>query len=337
MHKDRNNYTLTDFLTDETFKKWVLDHKRGKASSSDWAVFLEVNPQLTEIAAEAKELIEVMGTTTTDSDRASRERSWEVIAQELGMARETSRPAKLAAKRLKLDYAWMGMAASLLLLAVSAFFLGEFKEEPEFTLVMTGAEEYREILLPDSSRITLGGNSRLRYEAWTDEQVREIWLEGNAHLEINHLHEEGNPIRKADRFLVHLPDSNVVEVLGTTFNISALGEKQLVQLLEGSINVSNLQYSFLMKPGESVTLQSTGEMEINQARVLPIWKQKELQVKGATAREIIDFVELHFQVQLQVPSELDLGQQLNGIFPMDSAESVAASLTVILSQPILVY
>lgn len=333
MKKDRTKYKLTDFLTDESFKSWVLDRNRQNRAATDWDHFLEDFPHLKHIAEEAVELITVFKTTSTQSDQKSKEESWAVISSELGLKDLFRSEEKSKSKWLPI-YSWMGGAASLVLIAISFFYIE--KEEAERLYFTTKAGEFKEIYLPDSSRVILGGDSELQVENWSKDDPREIWLSGNAHLEVNHKHQVGNPILMSDRFLVHLPDSNIVEVLGTTFNISRLDQSVLVELLEGSIQVSNLEYRFLMKPGEYVRMERNGEMKINQDHVFPLWDKRELRIKSATADEIFRFIRNHYKVDLTIPATIDQTQELNGVLPLDSPQNMIASLSLILGEPILI-
>ncbi|MHA4809649.1 FecR family protein [Flavitalea flava] len=75
------------------------------------------------------------------------------------------------------------------------------------------------ITLPDGSRVWLNSDSRLKYPAFFGTSLREVYLEGEAFFEIAR-----NPSRP---FVVRLP-KGTVNVLGTSFNIRAYGNEDLL-------------------------------------------------------------------------------------------------------------
>ncbi|HEX9509562.1 MAG TPA: FecR domain-containing protein [Puia sp.] len=75
------------------------------------------------------------------------------------------------------------------------------------------------IILPDGSKIWLNADSHLKYPASFQDNLREVYLEGEAFFEI-----AKNPQRP---FIVHLPKGNV-QVLGTSFDIRAYADEELM-------------------------------------------------------------------------------------------------------------
>ncbi|HWK02136.1 MAG TPA: FecR domain-containing protein [Puia sp.] len=117
---------------------------------------------------------------------------------------------------------WKRLLAAAILLPLIALSIWLFTHpSPRTELV----EKYNQkgirsiIILPDGSKIWLNADSRLKYPASFPNNLREVYLEGEAFFEI-----AKNPQRP---FIVHLPKGNV-QVLGTSFDIRAYGDEELM-------------------------------------------------------------------------------------------------------------
>lgn len=100
------------------------------------------------------------------------------------------------------------------------------------------------VYLADNSEITIRENSKLVFPITYNSQSREVYLEGEAFLNVTK-----NPQKK---FNVKTSQLNV-SVLGTSFNVSASldNSQQSVVLVTGRVNVTNLSgESTLMKPNQ---------------------------------------------------------------------------------------
>ncbi|WP_353124933.1 FecR family protein [Parapedobacter pyrenivorans] len=108
-----------------------------------------------------------------------------------------------------------------------------------------------QITLPDGSRVWLNSASTLRYPSRFDNKERVVELEGEAYFEIS---EQKIP------FLVHT-QRQIVEVLGTRFNISAYldDEETKTTLVVGSVQVAAVgqRDSRLLRPNQQATLHGT--------------------------------------------------------------------------------
>lgn len=99
--------------------------------------------------------------------------------------------------------------------------------------------------LPDGSKVWLNAGSALRYPTNFNGNVRSVELTGEAYFEV---------AKNADKPFRVVSDKQVVEVLGTHFNISSYIDEPAVKttLLEGSVKVlfTGSNQSKLLKPGE---------------------------------------------------------------------------------------
>jgi ferric-dicitrate binding protein FerR (iron transport regulator) len=108
-------------------------------------------------------------------------------------------------------------------------------------------------VLPDSSVVTLNGNSTLSYvSGWTASATREVWLAGEAFFEVRKIAIDENIAEKL-KFVVHSANFDV-EVLGTSFNVNDRGNHASVVLRTGKIRLQQAdeKANIMMKPGDLV-------------------------------------------------------------------------------------
>lgn len=124
-----------------------------------------------------------------------------------------------------------------------------------------------QITLPDGSRVWLNAASTLSYPSRFSDDERVVFLEGEAFFEISK--QVSKRTSEQLRFKV-ITDGQIVEVLGTGFNISAYADEAETKttLAEGSVKVSNLQSndSKLLMPGQQTAIRGS-HMEIRQVDV----------------------------------------------------------------------
>jgi ferric-dicitrate binding protein FerR (iron transport regulator) len=104
--------------------------------------------------------------------------------------------------------------------------------------------------LPDESKVWLNGGSCLRYPNIFKGKKREVEMSGQGYFEIT-----PNP---QQAFSVKTGESFSLEVLGTSFNLSAYDDENIIEttLVEGSVRIQMMQdgkmMQHMMKPNEKV-------------------------------------------------------------------------------------
>gem|GEM_PF-270706 len=103
------------------------------------------------------------------------------------------------------------------------------------------------LVLPDGSRVWLNAASSIRFPTSFTGKRRSVELSGEAYFEIAK--------DKEKPFFIHT-DKNETEVLGTSFNISAYADDDMVAatLLEGSIRTGIRQDQVILAPGEQAKI-----------------------------------------------------------------------------------
>lgn len=163
----------------------------------------------------------------------------------------------------------------------------------QYAILATPRGGQYQVVLPDGSKVWLNADSKLKYPMQFAEDKREVELEGEAYFEISSLpalrsrqrQKKQSQLGANDKipFLVKTRDQ-VVEVLGTQFNISAYADEPETKttLVEGAVHVSNLspanqdassQRSRRLNPGQQSTVRG-GSLTVREVDVYSFisWK-----------------------------------------------------------------
>lgn len=121
---------------------------------------------------------------------------------------------------------------------------GEEREPVYYTVNIPYGGEYN-LVLPDGTRIYLNAGTTLRYPDHFAGGSREIFLSGEAYLEVS---------RDTSRPFIVRTDDMDVRVLGTVFNVNAYPDGNYVRttLVEGKVETSCGGERIVMKPGTQV-------------------------------------------------------------------------------------
>lgn len=156
------------------------------------------------------------------------------------------------------------------------------------------------VTLPDGSKVWLNSASTLSYPTAFSGTRREVKLKGEAYFEIAH--------NKLVPFRVE-SNSQIVEVLGTHFNINSYDDEEYTKttLLEGSVRVilnsskKDIANTKLLKPGEQSQTNSTQSairIENTDTEKAIAWKNGYFKFKNTPIREIMREIERWYDVDL---------------------------------------
>ena len=278
---DKNSYATEDFVCDESFRNYCSGADAG--DTRFWKAWIRDHPEKAGTVREAQELISILnarqgnlleqleqlkdGIHRFDQLKASlsaqRENSGApAVSSGNSGAQVTSAPQRSLLSRWK--YA-AGIAAALFALAAAIYLLVPKKAsapaEVQATLVPTlihsGKEPRKTVVLPDGSVVTLHSNSTLTLAAGFGHTGRELILSGEALFDI--AHNEQHP------FIVHTSAINV-EVLGTLFNLNAYPDADYTEtsLFRGKVAVSlkdHPEQKVILTPSQkSVVVNTAGKM-----------------------------------------------------------------------------
>ncbi len=256
---DYNQYSINDFVLDESFRRWVF--QPDEQTMSFWHLFMLQNPDQQTNIKEASHILMHLRVRHDDLTDASQERIWQVLESAHDRAGLTDhepsdRPTSRLRRLLGYPFRSWQMAASLtglMLLAGSSWWVSrQFWQRQE---VHTNYGEQRTVTLPDGSQVRLNGNTTLTYpNNWADVADREVWLEGEAFFIVAKKPTSAGHLK----FITHTPNLDIA-VVGTQFNVNTRRGNTLVVLAEGKIELSkpNDQKArvILMKPGDLAMAQ----------------------------------------------------------------------------------
>jgi len=121
--------------------------------------------------------------------------------------------------------------------------------KPEFNTIEVPVGGQWQVILPDHSKVWLNALSSITYPLHFIGNEREVKISGEAYFEVAHNAKMPFKVRAG---------SQVVEVLGTHFNVMAYAEDKLIKttLLEGSVKILEGKISKLLVPGEQAQVNA---------------------------------------------------------------------------------
>ena len=282
-----------DFIFHTGFKKWVLQPE--KSDNDFWEKFVEDHPELAKEISDARKIVAALGIEQKLLHKSEVKDLWKDIRHH----------SKLSVKqKIRRISIWSGIAAAVI--AGIIIITNIFKvEEPIRQVVFSNYGELKEVILPDSSHVTLNGNSKLTYTSvWDKDKTREVWLEGEAFFNVTKKTGTGQA-----KFLVHAEDVTI-EVVGTSFNVTNRKANTKVILSTGSIklhfdNISNVK-EIDMKPGDYIEYSKT-DSKITKKKVNPdiysYWTSHKLMFDDISLLELTQIIQETYGVHVEIKEQ----------------------------------
>lgn len=307
--------SIVDLVADESFQKWVLTN--DEAARRHWQRRRFEHPELESTIEEARQWLLSLRFEEHTPETGRMQAVWNRI-----QAENRSYPQPTTAVRLPY---WRQVAAviSLLLLSGIVWLL----RTPAYTTYSTAYGKTMNIVLPDSSQVTLNANSTLRYRtSWDEEAVsRKVWLVGEAFFTVNRQLRSDDPSTHA-KFTVHTDDL-AVEVLGTTFNVNTHRRATQVILEHGEVRLTlsdaaSAKY-LLMQSGDLVSYQGQGESLVRKqvsTQELTSWKEGELIFRDQSLGQIANRLEDTYGYQITFENSAIRREKFTVSIPTDEVE-----------------
>lgn len=168
------------------------------------------------------------------------------------------------------------------------------KQMPEYHFVTVPTAQIKKVVLPDGTQVMLNSRSQLRYPEKFDSRTREVYLQGEAYLEVAH--------NKEKPFIVHANNFNI-QVLGTKFNVNSYNEEAaFVALVDGSVQVTTAknQNKVMMKPNNLLRLRdgNIDELVHTQATDYISWLDKKLKLNGDKIDRIMTNLANYYDLEI---------------------------------------
>lgn len=323
--KKYQSFNATDFIADDSFLNWVLSD--DNKSAVFWRKFLAQNPHKEEEVNKAIKIIKSLEfQDEVVLNPFQKEKLLEKINSRIdSLENGNGYPKRM--KRRKIFRFAIGVAASFALIAfLSYFFLNNFQQ----TTISTDFAEKREMLLPDGSSVILNANSEITFaKNWEGENIREVWLDGEAFFEVVKSRGENNAPKT---FLVHSGNLNV-EVLGTSFNLGERRGETKVTLLTGKVKLENkLDKSaapLFLEPGEHAEVSTTDKV-LKKSKVdtrkYASWVDDLMIFEAAELREIKYVLEDNFGLEVVFEDQKLMQRKFTGIIKTGNIEEFLRTL-----------
>jgi transmembrane sensor len=172
------------------------------------------------------------------------------------------------------------------------------------------AGQRAEITLGDGTKVWLNAKTTLTFPTHFSEDAREVKLDGEGFFEVR--------TDKSRPFIVRTTKWDV-KAWGTTFNVMAYssGEDFETSLLEGAVEVLKPGSStgFMLKPDEQV-YHKEGKIFVSSIRNMDhfLWREGILSFDNATFTELVNKLELYFDLKIEVKNSRILNYHCTGKF-----------------------
>jgi len=206
----------------------------------------------------------------------------------------------------------LAVAASLLLVLAIAFLWRQNRSVE----VLAAAGENEMHQFKDQSSVTLNDGSGIVYQPAKWGKERCVQLTGEGLFEV----EKGVPFKVITRH-------GTVEVLGTSFNVRAWGDRLYVECYTGKVRVTANGKSATLTPTQSVTAVS-GQMQVTQKfdHKKPLWSAGSSYFYEENVGRVFEELERQFKVKINAP--LNLNKKFTGQFYHDSVEEAMRQVCV---------
>lgn len=155
--------------------------------------------------------------------------------------------------------------------------------------------------LPDGSKVWLNANSELRYPSDFNADTRTVELTGQGYFEVT---------KNAHKpFIVKADKDYSVEVLGTSFNVSAYKDESMIEttLVEGSVKLNVVsggkRMTQMLKPNEKAEYQKgAGKIKVFGVNTEydTAWKNGEIIFRNHPMDKVLKTQERHYHVVFEV-------------------------------------
>ena len=324
MH-DYSNYTLADFLKDETFQQWVFAPDAG--NEAHWQQVATLYPQQEPVIRQAKQLLLSVGFNEYVLHPADQQHTLDLILESIhapaGGKRVVMRPALRR---------WLHIAAVVAGIIVAAFtyFLVSGNREVSYA---TGYGQQQTVTLPDGSEVMLRSHSTLTFKTSAFSKAhRDVWLMGEAIFRVKHLED-------ARKFIVHTSDNFSVEVLGTQFLVHKRDNATMVYLHSGKVRLhvnekNNIPPdALILKPGEAARFAGNHPSGLLKQEKpvagIASWDGKSILLDNTTLKEVADFLHDNYGFQVHVADTADLQVKVSGTLPLGNLDTLLINLSAV--------
>lgn len=182
------------------------------------------------------------------------------------------------------------------------------KQEPQInTLTVPRGGEYQ-LILSDGTKVWMNAESTLRYPTTFVNHTREVHLQGEAYFEV--AKDARHP------FIVHT-DRHSVEVIGTSFNISAYPHNQiLTTLAKGKVKVITSGTSVVLAPNQQAVIDKENDdiaTRNTPAHLYTSWTKGNYDFRNTPLKDIVAQLSRWYDVDIYFEDEYLKDKRFAGI------------------------
>lgn len=172
--------------------------------------------------------------------------------------------------------------------------------ESLLTLSTPKAGQYK-IVLADGTKVWLNAASSLKYPSEFNGAERKVELVGEGYFEVTP--DANKPFRVVNR-------NQLVEVLGTAFDINSYDAATVTTLIHGSVQVKNENtHPVILKPNQQAVLTNKNFTVKNvEAADFTAWKDGLLLMNKANLDDIAKQIERWYDVEVVLPHQVSLNK-----------------------------
>jgi len=190
--------------------------------------------------------------------------------------------------------------------------------------------EVLSLTLPDSSTVTLNGNTTIKYlAAWGPKATREIFLEGEAFFSVK-------KTQSQQKFVVHTSGDISVDVLGTEFLVSDRKDRSQVVLNSGKVQLLAPEIPggkpIEMMPGEMILIHNSKPSQYLRTQVNPdiytSWINHQLMLDNTSLSELCVLLQENYGYTVSSADQTLLRQRVSGSIPMKGIDTLLKDISV---------
>lgn len=180
--------------------------------------------------------------------------------------------------------------------------------QSSFNTISTEKGRIWSLALPDGTKVWLNAASSIRFPVNFTGNQRLVEVTGEAYFEV--VHNAKMPFR------VNV-GNQIIEDLGTSFNINAYGDNQnvITTLIEGSLRIDSRQLNCVLKPGQQARIGKDNIIcEVTQMGTVTAWKEGYFEFYNANLEQMLQQISRWYAFDVTYKSGLTK-ETFTGRFP----------------------
>lgn len=165
-----------------------------------------------------------------------------------------------------------------------------------------------DLTLSDGTRVWVNAMSELRFPVHFGKKERRVFLKGEAYFEVAH---------DAERPFHVEVDGNMIEVLGTNFNVNAYGDGVSTTLVEGAVRVYNALDEKILAPGQEAIVHEDIVIQPANIEKALAWKHGDFYFKRDNIEDIMGQLSRWYDVEVVFKGEYDTRNGYSGAIRRD--------------------